>query len=308
MFRYLHIYSSNIFNGDTPVFELDSLNGSDVTRAVIFAGKPSHPFGAVLGAVCYLYLELSTELKPENIYYNLHIYENLLCLVSGKPGGPGQGVDISGKRSFSEVLKEYEAEEKDYNKPNIQHHGMVREYNIIAKLPACICFLNAMRPEHREKAERALATFIIAEEIGMTVNPHTKATVRATLYLSAINQLAENPEECSHKINYCSDCRKENIAHQKAGHAKKIEDLMRELLTGTNLDRGIKLIKTGYYIVRSPFLHDGMLAGGEYKGGWIADDPLNIQFLEDLTNYMGTCRHLIELYMQKHASEAVGQS
>lgn len=218
--------------------------------------------------------------------------------------GPGQTIDISKYTNFDEILKEYGAKESEYNKPSIQHHGMVKEYNVVAQLPACVNFLNRMNEEHRKRSERALSTFIIAEEIGMTVNPHTKATVRASLYLAAINQLADNPELCPHKIDECPVCHKKDIQHQKESHFAKMEELMRELFTGDNVEAGVKLIKEGYHKVRSPFIHDGILSGGENEGGWIADDPANLQFLENLVNYTNSCRRLILLYIQERATEA----
>ena len=47
MFKYLYSYPSNIFNGDTPVFELESLKGSQVKKAIVFAGKPAPPLHAM---------------------------------------------------------------------------------------------------------------------------------------------------------------------------------------------------------------------------------------------------------------------
>jgi len=311
VFRYLYAYPSNIFNGDTPIFELEPLQGSDVTRAVIFAGKNIRPFVKVEGvfayAISYLYLE--TDKKPDvaNVYKNVHLYERLLCLVSGKPAGAGNlnSIDVSKHLDFESITKEYLAEEKEYNMPGVQHHGSVKEYNATPLFVTIVRLVNRMKPQHKERAERALATFIIAEEIGMTVNPQTKGTVRASLYLSAINQLADSPQLCHYSvINECAECHKKNIQHQKTSHPVEIEKLMRELFTGSNLENGIKLIKENYNKVRSPFLHEGKLSGGENEGGWIADDPANQQFFEDLINFESSCRQLIELYIQKRATES----
>src|SRR5690606_15175235 len=109
-------------------------------------------------------------------------------------------------------------------------------------------------------------------------------------------------EYCANVID-CEVCGKSGIKHQTIGHAKRIEELMRSLLTGDNLDSGIKLIKNGYYNVRSPFLHDGLLSGNEHDGGWISDKPDSVQFEENLVNYMNTCRRLIQLYMQARAKK-----
>lgn len=282
------------------MYEVEPLQGSDVKRMVVFAGKPQGPLTSILGAVCYLYLETEVEINAQNVYKNLRVYENLLCLNTGKPAEPGNSIDLVEYKGLDDILAVFGAEEKGYNKPDIQHHGMVREYNAVAFFPLSTHLMNGMNVEDREKAERALQTFIVAEEIGRTVNPHTKSTVRATLYLSAINQLAKATEDCGYRIEACPECGKP-IVHQKTGHAKRIEELMRELLTGKNLEQGIKLIKDGYYSVRSPFLHEGMLSGGENEGGWIADDPANLQFEENLVNYMNSCRRLIQLFIQANA-------
>lgn len=301
VFRYLYAYPSNIFNGDTQAYEVEPLNNSDVTKVTVFAGKQIGVFADVMkDSICYLYLESAKALDSKNVYRNLRIYENLLCLNTGKATTHGNVVDITKFPDLKAVLDEFGSEGQNYNKPEIQHHGMIREYNTVRLLPLCTELMNKMQDTDRKKAERALQTFIIAEEIGQTVNPHTKATVRATLYLSAINQLAENIEDCPHKIAACPKCGK-TIIHQKIGHAKRIEELMRRLMTGKNLEHGIKLIKTGYYSVRSPFLHEGTLSGGETEGGWIADNPENLQFEENLINYMNTCRKLIQLFIQAGA-------
>lgn len=300
MFRYLFTYQSNIFNGRIPIYDLEPINSSSGTKAVIFAGKSMMP--VLDHSISYLYLEMNDELNIENTYLNLRLYENILCLTTGKPTSPSNRIDVVKYQNFDDVLKDYIADEASYNKPGTQHAGLVMEYDVIKQVPALIHFLNNMAETDREKAERALQTFIVAEEIGMTINPQNKATVRATLYLSAINQLADRPEPCAHKFEECPVCKKVNIEHQKTSHVSKIEELLRELFTGDNLERGIKFIKKSFHGVRSPFLHEGKLSGGENSGGWISDNTENVQFLEDLVNYISTSRKLIQLFMQKRAN------
>ena len=310
--RYLYAYLSNNFNGDVPFYELEPLKNSDVTYAAIFAGKNIHSFGRVsegvfTHAISYLYVEANKKIDVANTYKNLHLYEKLLCLVSGKPAGAGnsRSIDISQYSDFDAIKSEFIASKEEYDIPDVQHAGSVKEYNIVAQFVGLVGLLNKMESEDRERAERALATFIIAEEIGMTVNPQTKGTVRASLYLSAIDQLADNPETCPYSaINECAECHKKDIRHQKTSHAAEIEKLMRELFTGQNLEDGIKLIRSNYNKIRSPFLHDGKLSGGENEGGWITDDPANLQFFEKLINFESTSRQLIELFIQKRAIEA----
>lgn len=299
MFRYLYLYQGSVFNGDTPFFELEPLQGSDVTRAVIFAGKNNLPFEF---SSCYLYLELSTEMQIETVYKNLRMYENLLCLISGQPTHNGSTVDISSFENADDVFREYQAQESEYNQPDIQHAGLVREYNIMQLMPACVSLFNRLPQDHRAKVEKALQTFVVAEEINRSVNAHMKATVVASLHLSAIDQLADTPQLCTHKIDECPECGKSNVQHQKTSHPDEIEKLMRDLFTGNNLEQGVNLIRQSYNRVRSQFLHEGRLAGGETNGGWISSDPTNLQFMEDSVNYANTCRRLLQLYIQKYGN------
>lgn len=299
MFRYLYAYQGSVFNGDTPSYELDPIVGSEVTRAVIFAGKNNLPFNF---ASCHLYIETSKEMTDKTVYRNLRLYDNLLCLISGQPMYNRVSIDISGFEDVDAIFKEHFAEDQQYNQPGIQHAGLVREYNIIEKFSACVIFFNNLPSKKMKKVERSLHTFVIAEELSHNVNPQMKATVVASLYLSSIDQLADAPELCTYKMDECSVCGKKNIQHQKTSHPDEIEKLMRDLFTGTNLDHGVQLMRRSYSRVRSLFLHEGKLSGGEIDGGWISDNPKNIQFMEDSVNFMTTCRHLLQLYMQKYGN------
>lgn len=299
MYKYLYAYYGAAYNDSEAYREIEPIEKSDITRAVVFGGLRNDFIGPNF-AVPYLYLETKSEIKEDNLYRNLRLYENLICLSTGKSPVIGYRVEIDDKSSLEEIIKAHGATKEILDQPGIQTAGLVKDYEAFHLLQASIHWFNRMDDEARERAERALQTFVVAEEMGTLVNPHTKGTVRAALYLSAINQLADDPIECEdYRIQHCETCGKDNIRHQAVGHVGQIEKLLRDNFTGKNLESGVKFIKNSYHRVRSPFLHDGKLSGNEKSGGWSA--PTALQFEEDLVNYMNTCRRLIQLFMQNNA-------
>lgn len=299
MYKYLYVYYGAVFNDSEASREVEPIKNSDITRAVVFGGGQQRPIGPNFAAP-YLYLESSAEIKEENLYRNLRLYENLMCLSTGKSPMIGHRIEIDGGKLLDKIIEEHGVSEEIYNQSGIQTAGLVKDYEAFHLLQASVHWFNKMNDEGRERVERALQTFVVAEEIGTLVNPHTKGTVRASLYLSAINQLADNPIECTaHRIAHCDTCGKDNICHQSVGHVGQIEKLLRDNFTGDNLEFGVKFIKSSYHRVRSPFLHDGKLSGNEKSGNW--SSPTSLQFEEDLVNYMNTCRRLIQLFMQNSA-------
>lgn len=299
MYKYLYIYPNAIFNDSEASRVIEPIKDSDITHAVVFGGMQQNSFGPNFAAP-YLYLESNAEIKEDNLYRNLRLYENLICLSTGKRPMIGHRVDINGSKSLDEIIKAHGVSEDVYNQSGIQTAGLVKDYEAFHLLQASVYWFNRMNDKGRERAERALQTFVVAEEIGTLVNPHTKGTVRASLYLSAINQLADDPVDCErHNIRVCRACGKKAIKHQSVGHAGQIEKLLRDNFTGDNLELGVKLIKKSYHRVRSPFLHDGKLAGNEKNSSW--SSPTALQFEEDLANYVNTCRRLIQLFMQNNA-------
>lgn len=219
-------------------------------------------------------------------------------MATGKPSTLSTKIDISSFRTFSEIKKEYKATRELHDQPKMQTSGMVPDRRALGYFYASVYYFNRMTKERRLRLERALHTFVVAEEIGTLVNPQTKDTVVASLYLSAINQLAESPKNCSHTISRCPVCGKSDIQHQTTSHTGQIEALMREYFTGKQLKSGIKFIKKSYHNVRSLFLHEGKLSGNElneYDWG----SPTYARHMEDLVNYQITCRRLLQLFIQK---------
>lgn len=299
MYRYIYVYYGAVFNDSQASREIEPIKNSNITRAVVFGGTQQHLLGRNFAAP-YLYLESSTEIKEENLYRNLRLYENLMCLSTGKSPMIGYRLGIDNEKSLDEIIEEHGVNENIYNQSSVQTAGLVKDYEAFRLLQASVYWFNKMDNKCCERVERAIQTFVVAEEIGTLVNPHTKGTVRASLYLSAINQLADDPIECTaHRVDHCYACGKDNIRHQSVGHVGQIEKLLRDNFTGDNLEHGVKFIKSSYHRVRSPFLHEGKLSGNEKVGGW--SSPISIQFEEDLVNYMNTCRRLIQLFMQNNS-------
>jgi hypothetical protein len=297
--KYLFAYNNGIYNDSEAYREIESIKDSDITRAVVFGGSSENFIGSIF-AIPHLYLESKNEIKEDRIYRNLRIYENLINLCTGKLLVVGNSVEISSKDSFEDIMQRLGAPIEIYNQPGIQTAGLVRDYEAFHLLQASVHWFNRMDDKDMKRAEQALQTFVVAEEMGTLVNPHTKDTVRASLYLSAINQLADDPIECTeYHVDHCEVCGKDNISHQSVGHVGQIEKLLRDNFTGDNVEFGVKFIKKSYHRVRSPFLHDGKLSGNEKDGQW--SSPTALQFEEDLANYISTSRRLIQLFMQNSA-------
>lgn len=298
-YKYLFAYNSGIFNDSEAYREIEPIKDSDINRAVVFGGSSSKLMDSRF-AIPYLYLESKSEIKEDRIYRNLRLYENLINLCTGKLLVVGTPVEVNKKHSLEEIVQEFGAPVEIYSQPGVQTAGLVRDYEAFHLLQASVHWFNRMDDQNMKRAEQALQTFVVAEEIGTLINPHTKGTVRASLYLSAINQLADDPIECTeHRIDHCDVCGKDNIRHQSVGHVGQIEKLLRDNFTGDNVEFGVKFIKKSYHRVRSPFLHDGKLSGNERDSQW--SSPTALQFEEDLANYAGTARRLIQLFMQNSA-------
>ena len=297
--KYLFAYNNGIYNDSEAYREIEPIKDSDITRAVVFGGSTSQ-FNGSSFAIPYLYLESKNEIKEDRIYRNLRLYENLINLCTGKLLVTSVPMEINDDHSFEEIMQGFAIPVEVYNQSGIQTAGLVRDYEAFHLLQASVHWFNRMDDQDMKRVEQALQTFVVAEEIGTLVNPHTKGTVRASLYLSAINQLADDPIECTeYRIDHCDVCGKNNIRHQSVGHVGQIEKLLRDNFTGDNVERGVKFIKKSYHRVRSPFLHDGKLSGNERDSQW--SSPTALQFEEDLANYAGTARRLIQLFMQNSA-------
>ena len=125
-----------------------------------------------------------------------------------------------------------------------------------------------------------------------------------SLYLSSINQLANNPSPICDSPLICPDCG-ENLGKHKSSHASEMKDLVRRLITGSGADNFVAIIGRLYHNLRSSYLHDGLLSGAEREGGFLGDmandDPHHIQLVEDMANVEVLNRVLLGLFLQDRA-------
>ena len=82
----------------------------------------------------------------------------------------GHPIEIDGGKSIDEIVKEFGVGEEVYNQPGIQTAGLVKDYEAFYLLQASVHWFNRMNDEGCERVERALQTFVVAEEIGTLVN------------------------------------------------------------------------------------------------------------------------------------------
>ncbi len=99
MYKYLYAYHGAVYNDSEASREIEPIKNSNITRAVVFGGVRQHSIGSNF-ATPYLYLESSAKLKEDNLYRNLRLYENLICLSTGKRPMIGHPIEIDGGKSL----------------------------------------------------------------------------------------------------------------------------------------------------------------------------------------------------------------
>lgn len=293
IWRYLFKLPLNTYNNEKASYELKPLIHSDQNRVAVFSGKDDAGIRE-LGMV-YIYLELSKELDEQNTYANLQRLLNLIYLETGLPTR-FISVPIDKEVDVESILKHYE--NQSFYNPKRSYSGTAPESNHILRVQACAGLLNKLKKIDFEKFDNALNTYVWASELMEIPNPHLKYTLYMTLFLSSINQLANNPVFCSgHPV--CPACKKE-ITHQIKGEKQAIVDLINELLTGNNLDQATKMVKRLYGALRSAYLHSGFLLGKEKSGGFLANG-LNdtAPLVEDMMNTLLINRKLLEQFLVK---------
>ncbi|MDP3987448.1 MAG: hypothetical protein Q8P81_04455 [Nanoarchaeota archaeon] len=291
--RYLFKLPLNTYNNEKADYELKPLPYSDQNKAVVFAGK--NDTGVCELGVVHVYLELSKELGEQNAFANLQRLLNLIYLETGLPTR-FVSVPIDKGADVESVLKHYG--NQNFYDPKRSYSGTAPEGNHILRVQACVELLNKLKKKDFEKFDNALNTFVWASELMEIPNPHLKYTLYMTLFLSSINQLANNPVFCSgHPA--CPVCKKE-INHQVKGEKQSIDDLINELLTGKNLDQAVKMVKRLYGDLRSAYLHSGFLSGKEKAGGFLANGISNTApLMEDMMNTLLINRKLLEQFLVK---------
>jgi hypothetical protein len=305
MQRYLFSYRLNTYNNKEQSYELVPIPGSDISKAVLFAGNDGTPAAmpAPLPARrnTFLYLETNVHINTANRYQNLTFISQMVQLETGLPAEPAE-LDISSLHTFDEVLTRYGSDE--YYSPGVSFGGMVNTPDGITKVAALCQFLANVHEDDANKFKNALQSFTWAKETEQ-INPHLKYTLFMSLHLSSINQLADNPHPVCPSHLVCQDCGKTlNIKHSTS-HSGEMEGLIRRLLTGSSVNTHVRLVKKLYGNLRSDYLHDGLLSGSEREGGFLADtpadNPRHIQLVEDMANVEGLNRILLGLFLQDKA-------
>jgi len=310
MHKYLFQLKINTYNNRNPFYEIESLPNSDIKRVVLFGGQMQSlgrfkPIGRIRDiATTFIYLETIKPIEPENRYHNLEKLCQMICLATGQPANPEE-VKIDQNTTFESVFEEYK--HSNHFEDGVVYGGRVVEPNPIEKVVAYSHFLHKIDSGNNEKFENALQTFCWAYELEMLPNPHLKYTLCMTLYLSSINQLADNPKIKCRGDFMCTVCGDKipNKEHSLSSHSKEMEKLIRNLITGDNVDLAVAQTKKLYSKIRSTYLHDGLLRGNERQGGFLADieSEENQKLVEDSMNLSTLNRMLIELFLQHQANQ-----
>lgn len=292
--QYLFKLPTNIYNNEAPAYEFYPIRGSDQSKVIVFSGKMSDDSDE---GVVYVFLKLRRELKDNTKYRDLQRLLNLIYLETGLPTKPIP-VPIGNDESVKEILSRFGS--KNFYYPDRSYSGTATEPNHIKRVGFLVSLLNKLEEKDFERFDNALNTYIWALELRELPNLHLKHTLYMTLFLSSINQLANDPVYCeNHPV--CSKCGK-TLCHQTTGEVRSIENLMRELLTGNQLEEGVKKVKKLYSELRSSFLHSGKLSGKEKEGGFLFDIKGTSDLLVDEMEILLVCRQLLEQFLLKNAN------
>ena len=311
--RYLYYFPSSVYNNEKPYYEFPALIGI-TKRVVVFAGsrellelRAGPPF-LEIGVTC-LYLETEALITQKNQYETLLLHSYLIWLATGLPTNNEKSIKVHDDLDTFEKIFERYGMQNSYNK-DVNYGGMVRDIDPLQRFQTYGHFLVKLSDENVQKFENALQTYIWAKELQMLPNPHLKYTLYMTLFVASIEQLADeqghnffNGKECKSRI-ICPDCSREISGYHKSSIAKNCEALIRELLTGDNIDKAVKLFKCLYNKVRSGYIHTGQLSGDERDGGFLSgemmtDSQKNI--VEDMANIETLSRMMLELFLQSRS-------
>lgn len=304
MHKYLFQLKINTYNNRQPFYEIKPLPNSDIKRAVLFGGQMQSlgrfkTVGRIRDiAITLIYLETTTLIEARNKYANVEKLCQMICLATGLPAN-SEEIKIDQKATFESIFDEYK--HPNYFKEGAVYGGRITDFNPLEKVVAYSHSLHKIDSKINKKFENSLRTFCWAYELEMLPNPQLKYTLYMTLYLASINQLADNPKiKCDgHWI--CSECgSKIDMKHKTGSDMDEVRKLIRELITGKNVDEIIGFVEKMYGL-RSKFLHSGSLGGKEKEGGFIVGfgNDKNSGLLEDLINLSTLNRKIIELFLQQ---------
>lgn len=307
MSKYLFCLKNNTYNNRKPFYEIKPFPNSDISRGIIFGGsmekimnfKADEKFNN--RAITYVYLEMNKAITLKNRYNSITKLCHLICLATGLPAEPTE-IDIKKISDFEGVFDKYKCLE--YFKEGVVYGGRITQPNAIEKVLAYCEYLNKIDSESNLKFENALQTFCWAYELEMLPNPQLRYTLYVTLYLSSINQLADNPKVKCKGHCICSECGdKIDMQHKTGSDRDEIEKLIRKLITGDNVNEAVSLAKKMYSKIRSNYLHSGLLSGAERVGGFFAVNVPGKHFalLLNQINISNLNRMLLELFLQYEA-------
>jgi len=300
MYKYL-FKLNNKYNNQNQAYEIQPLRGSTLSRVVIFAGHENTILSIKNHPSIFVYLEMDQKLDELNKYSSLQRLLNLIYLET-TVSTHYQQIDINNISSFGEIFKIYKSP-LFYN-PQVSFHGHAPIPNHIHSVQYLVDLINKLNEDSFEKFDNALNTFIWAQEIREMYDPHLKYTLYMTLFLSSMEQLAEDPQYCENEM-MCNICEREHIKHHIKGQStkKSIEKLMRELITGPGLEEGVKRVNKLYTELRSKFLHIGNLYGDEKNGGFLGGIKSYTEIIEDEVNIIEINKRLLELFIQSKAQK-----
>lgn len=297
MNKYLYTFPFNTYNNEQAFYEIEPLPESEMKRSVIFGGK-AHDKMMSDRPETFLYLETGSPLKDFNLYRNRTRLCYLVWLATGLPAEPIK-VDIGNLRGFEEVFNKHKTNATYI--PNASFGGLVNDPNPISRVVAYSRFMNKLNKKDLNKFENALNTYIWAKEIERLPNPQLRYTLFMTLFLSSIDQLADNPKPKCQSHLICPDCKETINKKHETSHAAEIEKLIRGLLTGQSVDSAVKLVKKLYHGIRSKYIHDGLLVGKEKEGGFLAGVSTEVELVENMANVAVLNRKLLELFLQNRS-------
>lgn len=311
IYRYLYALPQVRYNNQQPFYRLPPLKIASHLDIVVFAGKnmlerrgmPTQGKGSEQGEV-YIYLETTQEITAKTRYKDLIVLTQIVSLTEQLLVQP-EAIDISDCKDFKEVLSRHGSEH--HSDPDMRFNPMGELHNSFEYLPHFTPAINNLDEDDLSKFLNGLYTFGLAKELERYPNPHLKHTLQVTLYVSVINQLANNVSpKCGGKLNcVCDECgEKVTLDHRGSSEMGEIRNLLDELFGEDNSEIK-KLVINAYRKTRSGFLHSGRLAGMEMDGGTFEFDlEESREPIETLVNLQMLASRAIRNYVFVRTREA----
>lgn len=290
--KYLSRLPFNAYNNERPWYEIQPLPFSNHLKVYLFAGKDDIRKDC---PAIHVYLELAEKLNEQNQFANIQRLLSLIYLETGL-STPPTSIPVDRLNNFDMVFANFGVN-NCYN-PTVGYHSTAPEPNHIVRVQVLAKLLSGLSEKNFEKFDNALNTYVWALDLMALTNPHLKYTLQMTLFLSSMNQLANKPVFCTEQPK-CSKCGK-NQLHQEIGEKQSVINLIRELITGDDVDQTVKMVSNLYGELRSSFLHAGSLSGMEKRGGFLSSfDKDSNKLVEDQMNILLLNRTLLKQFVVK---------